>query len=189
MAQAWLAQAEKKFDQAEAWVREAIRRNPDVESGYYLLARVLFGAGKYYQLMDISEEALAHATEDYNIWVPILNACRALGREDHERILLQRELQVITRQVEKVPEDARARVLLAGDYARLGRVEEAQRELKLAPGLAAGRRGAALQRGMRSLSARAERGGVESSERRLERRVPAAHRMGAPRSRPCASPR
>ncbi len=135
VAQAWLAQAEKKFDQAEAWVREAIRRNPDVESGYYLLARVLFGAGKYYQLMDISEEALAHATEDYNIWVPVLNACRALGREDHERILLQRELQVITRQVEKVPEDARARVLLAGDYARLGRVEEAQRELKLALGL------------------------------------------------------
>ena len=47
VAQAWLAQAEKRFDQAEACVREAIRRNPDVESGYYLLARVLFGAGKY----------------------------------------------------------------------------------------------------------------------------------------------
>ena len=82
--------------------------------------------------MDISEEALAHAAEDYNMWVPILNACRALGREDHARILLQRELQVFTKQVEKVPEDARARMLLAGDYARLGRVEEAGRELRLA---------------------------------------------------------
>jgi len=132
VAQAWLAQGEKRFDEAEADVRAAVRMNPDVESGYYLLTRVLFLAGKYHQLMEISEQALAHGAEDYRVWIPIRNACRALGREQQARILVQREIQIFARQVERVPEDARARVLLATDYAFLGRVEEARRELQLA---------------------------------------------------------
>ena len=132
VARAWLAQSEKRFDEAEATVLEAIRRNPDVESGYYVLARVLFAAGRYQQLMEISEEALAHSAEDYNIWIPIGNACRALGREHEARILVQRELQVLTRQVERVPEDVRARGILASTYAHLGRGQEARRELHLA---------------------------------------------------------
>jgi non-specific serine/threonine protein kinase len=138
VAQGWVAQGEMQFDQAEALARKALRRNPDVECGYYLLARVLFAAGRYRQLMEISEEAIAHSAENYNIWVPIRNACRALGRVDESRILVQRELQVFTRQVERVPEDARARVLLAGDYADLGRVAEAEREVQLALNLRPG---------------------------------------------------
>jgi len=132
VAQGWVAQGEMQFDQAEALAREALRRNPDVECGYYLLARVLFASGRYRQLMEISEDAIAHSAENYNIWVPIRNACRVLGRVDQSRILVQRELQVFTRQVERVPEDARARVLLAGDYADLGRAGEAEREVQLA---------------------------------------------------------
>ena len=132
VAQGWVAQAEQRFDDAEAYVREALRRNPDVECGYYLLARVLFSAGKCHELMEISEEAIARSAENYNIWVPIRNACGVLGREDQARTLLQRGLQVFSRQVERVPEDARARMLLAGDYAHLGRVAEAERELQLA---------------------------------------------------------
>ena len=132
VAQAWLDQGERQFEQAELRVREALRRNPDVESGYYLLTRVLFAAGKYKELMAISEEALAHSAEDYNTWVPILNACRALGRDDDVLLLVRREMEVFIRQIERVPEDARARVLLAHDYASLGRAEDARRELGLA---------------------------------------------------------
>jgi len=44
-------------------------------------------------------------------------------------------VQILQRQLELVPEDVRARILLAGDYAELGSPEEAIQELKRAVAL------------------------------------------------------
>ena len=48
--------------------------------------------------------------------------------------MLQR-IQVLEGHLKKVPEDARGRTLLASDYAKLGRVEDAMREANLAMAL------------------------------------------------------
>ena len=134
-AQAWLSYAEERMDEAAALARKAVSMKPDVESGYYLLGRILFASDHLQELVEIAELAISYSGENYNTYVPIQNAYKALGRLDDARALLQRQVQVFEDQVRKVPEDARARVLLAGDYAELGREEEAIREANMAMAL------------------------------------------------------
>jgi serine/threonine protein kinase/Tfp pilus assembly protein PilF len=138
VAQAWSCYAEEKFDEAVEKVRRALMRKPDVETGYFLYARVLFAAGKYQELVEISEEAISHSGDNYNTYIPIMNAYRSLGKTEGTRILLQRMFQVFEEQIRKVPEDARARVLLAGYYAIAGRADDAAREANMAMALRPG---------------------------------------------------
>jgi non-specific serine/threonine protein kinase len=134
-AQAWLSYAEERMDEAAALARKAVSMKPDVESGYYLLGRILFASGRLVDLVMIAEEAIHHSGENYNIYVPIRNAFKSLGKLDAAMALTQRRMQVFEDQIRKVPEDARARVLLASDYAELGREEEAMREANMAMAL------------------------------------------------------
>jgi serine/threonine protein kinase/Tfp pilus assembly protein PilF len=138
VAQAWVAYAEGRLDEAAAEVRQALAVKPDIESGYYLLARILFASGHYQELVDISEAALAYSGENYNTYVPISNALGALGKTEEARAHLLREMEVFENQIAKVPEDARARILLASDYAQLGRKEDALREGRMAVALRPG---------------------------------------------------
>ena len=135
VAQAWVLYAEGRFDDASAILREALRVNPDIESGYYLLGRVLFADGKYQEVVEMAETAMAHAGENYNTYVPIGNALGALGKVEAQRNQVQREIVVYSEHLRKVPEDARARILLALNFAQVGRNEEATREANLAMAL------------------------------------------------------
>lgn len=78
------------------------------------------------------DEALAHAGENYNTSIPIHNSLGALGKKDALNNYVHREIALYEEQVRKVPEDARVRVLLAGDYAMQGRFEDAKREADMA---------------------------------------------------------
>jgi tetratricopeptide (TPR) repeat protein len=120
--------AEGRYDQAAEKIRTALSRTPDLDGGYYLLGRALFSAGRYQEVVDMMEEALAHSGENYNTSVPIHNSLGALGKKDALNNYIHREIAIYEEAVRKVPEDARARVLLAIDYARLGRFEDAKRE-------------------------------------------------------------
>ena len=51
------------------------------------------------------------------------------------RPVRQQRAQVLEAHIRKVPEDARARTILAGDYAEIGRIEDAMREANLAMAL------------------------------------------------------
>jgi serine/threonine protein kinase/Tfp pilus assembly protein PilF len=132
VAEAWVAYVEGRFDDAVELVRGAIARKPDTEGAFYLLGRALFATGRYQELVDVAEDAMTHTGEDYNVYVPIHNALGALGKTDMLRNQTQREIQMYESHLKKVPEDARARTLLAGDYAMLDRIEDATRELNLA---------------------------------------------------------
>jgi len=135
IAQAWVAYGEEKFDEALSHTRKALHSNRDIESGYYLLGRVLFSAGRHQELVEISEEAISHAGENYNTYIPIRNALGALGKTEAKMKLLQRQVEIYEGHLRKVPEDARARVLLGSDYAELNRPEDAMREGNLAMAL------------------------------------------------------
>jgi non-specific serine/threonine protein kinase len=128
LAEAWVIFAEGRYDQAAEKIRTALSRTPDLDGGYYLLGRALFSAGRYQEVVDMMEEALAHSGENYNTSVPIHNSLGALGKKDALNNYIHREIAIYEEAVRKVPEDARARVLLAIDYARLGRFEDAKRE-------------------------------------------------------------
>ena len=135
LAEAWVDYAEARYEKAINTVRAALAIDPDVDGGYYLLGRALFEAGRYQEIVDMMETALAHAGENYNTAMPIHNALGALGKKEALNNYVHRELAVYEDALKKTPEDARVRVLLAGGYARQGRFEEAKREADMAMAL------------------------------------------------------
>ena len=132
VSQAWVLYATDLHNEAVQMVRKAIERKRDCEGAYYLLCRALFSAGRYQEVADIVETALEASGEDYNVYVPILNSLGALGKEEFRRNVRLRRVAALENHLKQVPEDARARILLAGDYAELHRVEDSMRELNLA---------------------------------------------------------
>jgi serine/threonine protein kinase/cytochrome c-type biogenesis protein CcmH/NrfG len=132
LAEAWVTFAEGRYEEAIDKIKAALARNPGLDGGYYLLGRSLFAAGRYQEIVDMMEDALAHGGENYNTCVPIHNALGALGKKDALANYLHREIAIYQEHLKKVPEDARARILLAGGYAMQGRVEDAKREANMA---------------------------------------------------------
>jgi len=135
IAQAWIMYARNQYEDAVRTAQKAIERKSDCEGAYYLLSRALFAAGRYQEVASLAEAALEAAGEDYNVFVPIQNALGALGKKDLERNIRLRRMDAIEKHLKPVPEDARARVLLASDYASMGRFEDAAREASLAMAL------------------------------------------------------
>ncbi len=136
-------------------------------------------------MADIAEAAVEAAGDDYSVYVPIVNALGALGKEEARASFRQRRVQSLEAHIVKVPEDARARVLLASSYAEMGRAEESVREMEFARALRPERLLRALQLRLRLLQAEDEARGARRPEEGVGGRLQ-GHRVGAPRSRPRA---
>lgn len=132
VSQAWVLYAAGMYDEAVRMVKKAIERKRDCDGAYYLLCRALFAAGRNQEVLDIAEAAIEASGEDYNVYVPIINTLGTMGKEQARRGMTLRMVIALENQLKHVPEDARARVLLAAYYAELGREEDALRELNLA---------------------------------------------------------
>ncbi len=132
VAQAWILYARNQYEDAVRCARQAIERKRDCEGAYYILGRALFASGRYQEVANIAEAAIAASGEDYNVYVPIHNALGALGKDEAVRNLRQRRSLALEAHLKNVPEDARARTLLAGDYAGMDRIEDAVREANFA---------------------------------------------------------
>jgi serine/threonine protein kinase/Tfp pilus assembly protein PilF len=132
VSQAWVLYAAELHDEAVRMVRKAIERKRDCEGAYYLLCRALFAAGRYQEVVDVADGAIEASGEDYNVYVPIMNSLGAMGKEEARRNMVHRVIVALENHLKQVPEDARARVLLGGMYADLGRTDDSMRELNLA---------------------------------------------------------
>ena len=132
VSQAWVLYARGQHDEAIQRVRKAIERKPDCEGAYYLLGRALFASGHYQEVANVTDAALEASGEDYNVYVPIMNALGALGKHEQVRNVRQRRIIVLEKHLKQVPEDARARIHLACEYAATERPEDAGREADLA---------------------------------------------------------
>jgi len=132
VSQAWVLYATELHDGAVRMVQKAIEGKKDCEGAYYLLCRALFSAGRYQEVAVVVESALEVSGEDYNVYVPIINSLGALGKDELRRKILLRRVAALENHIKQVPEDPRARILLAGDYAELHREEDAVKELNLA---------------------------------------------------------
>jgi len=132
VSQSWVLYAAELHDEAVRMVKKAIERKRDCEGAYYLLCRALFAAGRYQEVIDVADTAIDASGEDYNVYVPIVNCLRAMGKEEAKRNMTLRRIAAFENHLKQVPEDARARILLGGDYAYLNRTEDALRELNLA---------------------------------------------------------
>ena len=135
VAESWILHAESKHDEAIRRVRWVIERKPDCEGAYYLLLRTLFAAGRYQENLAMLENALRAAGDDYNVFIPLMNSAGALGKPEILRNLRLQRMPVLESHLQKVPEDARCRCLLALDFAAMGRDDDANREANLAAAL------------------------------------------------------
>jgi non-specific serine/threonine protein kinase len=132
VSQAWVLYATELHDEAVRMTQKAIERKRDCEGAYYLLCRALFSAGRYQEVADVFETALEASGEDYNVYVPVMNALGALGKNEVRRNVMLRCVAALENHLKQVPEDARARILIGGHYAELNRIEDAKRETDLA---------------------------------------------------------
>jgi non-specific serine/threonine protein kinase len=120
------------YDEAVRMVKKAIERKRDCDGAFYLLCRALFAAGRAQEVMDVSESAIEASGEDYNVYVPIINSLGAMEKETAKLNMTGRFSVALENHLKHVPEDARARILLGANYARLKREGDALRELNLA---------------------------------------------------------
>jgi non-specific serine/threonine protein kinase len=124
--------AEKKYDEAIRYAKLAIGRKVDCEGAYTVLARTYFSSDRLEEGAALLEMALSASGDDYNVYVPFLNILGKLERSAELKALEIRMVQVLEKQLELVPEDVRARILLAVNYAKVARRTDAVRELERA---------------------------------------------------------
>ena len=132
VARGLLFYAQKKYGEAIEYARMAIERKADCPGAYNVLARSYFASGRFQDACALVERALEANGDDYNLYIPIANALENLGQTEAAREIRQRHKRVLEQQLEMVPEDVRARVLLASHYAGFGEVDRATVELKRA---------------------------------------------------------
>ena len=128
VAQAWILYSRGENLDAAQILRAVVTRKRDCEGAFYLLLRCLFASGQNQEVVGFAEEAIEASGADYNVYAPILNALGALAKKEAIGNLLIRAVQAFEAHLLAVPEDARARSLLASYYAELGRTEDARRE-------------------------------------------------------------
>jgi len=119
-ARARICYSQKKYDEAMRWAREAIDRKADCEGAYNVLGRALFASDHWKEAADLVDRAIAANGDDYNTYIPYINALSSLGHLDAAQKLREQETRVLEHQLEIVPEDARARILLSANYAATG---------------------------------------------------------------------
>ncbi|MGH9702031.1 MAG: TPR end-of-group domain-containing protein, partial [Candidatus Acidiferrales bacterium] len=131
-ARARICHAQQKYDEAVQFARMAIDRKQDCESAWDILGRALFSSDRWQEAADLMERAIENSGDDYNIFIPYINSLFSLGNQKVGMELLQRQNVVLEQQISMVPEDVRARILLASGSAQLGRGKEAAEHLERA---------------------------------------------------------
>jgi non-specific serine/threonine protein kinase len=132
VGRARLFYTQKRYDDAVRDVRRAIEMKRDCDGAYNILARSLFEADRWAEAIECVDQAVAANGDDYNLYVPFINIFEGLGRTEDAARLRAREISVLEQQLKVVPEDVRARILLAADYAATGREADGGRELQKA---------------------------------------------------------
>jgi non-specific serine/threonine protein kinase len=122
--------AQRNYDGAVDYAQRAIEHKPDCEDAYNVLARAYFASDRFAEAAALVERALEASGDDYNVYIPLLNALERLEQTARARSLSDRWMRVLQQQLELVPEDVRARILLAGRHALIGDQDDAVRELQ-----------------------------------------------------------
>ena len=135
VARAQIFYAQKKYDESELMARRAIERKRDCDGSWSILGRALISRGKYEEAAKLVESALEANGDDYNTFIPYQQSLEHTGRKKEAEHLRERQSGVLRQQLEIVPEDVRARILLAANLAYCGEAEESIRHLQTAVAL------------------------------------------------------
>ena len=127
----------KHFDEAEREFETAIRLDPKLFDAAYYFARARISQGRYADAAKLFERASVLRPEDYQSPGFLALAYHALGMESEEIAARTRAARLVEDRLQLVPDDTRACVLGASDYAAVGNEERAmelaQRALEIDP--------------------------------------------------------
>src|ERR1700675_5087585 len=115
VARARICYAQKKYEEAALLAWRAIERKPDCEGSWSTLGRAYFASGRFEEAAALSERAIEANGDDYNTYVPYDRSLDRLGRQEERARVHSRMINVLRQQLELVPEDVRARLLLANN--------------------------------------------------------------------------
>ena len=139
VAHARIFYAQKKNEESALLALRAIERKPDCDGAWNILGRAYFAAGRYEEAAAAAERALEFNGDDYNMYIPYEQSFERLGRKKEADQIRDRMMKVLRQQLELVPEDVRARVLLATNLAHSGQEsDECIRHLQTAVALRPG---------------------------------------------------
>jgi serine/threonine protein kinase/Tfp pilus assembly protein PilF len=127
-----IQEANKEFDEAIRSARRALELNPNYGNAYFALGRALFRGDRPAEAADLAQRAIEVGGDDYNVFVPYIMALDRVGRVAEADGLREGRVAALERQLEMVPEDARARILLATNYAHFKKNDAAMLEVKKA---------------------------------------------------------
>jgi serine/threonine protein kinase/cytochrome c-type biogenesis protein CcmH/NrfG len=130
-AHARIAWAQRKYGPAIDYAQKAITRKSDCEGAYWSLGQALFATDRFQEAADLAERAIESSGDDYNVYIPFIYSLERIGRKEAVRELRKKWTRVVEQQVEVVPDDTRARGMLANNYAVLGQREAALREVDM----------------------------------------------------------
>jgi non-specific serine/threonine protein kinase len=131
-ARARMYYAQQKYGDAVAYARLAIERKPDCEGAYNVLGRAYFASDRFEDAALIVEQALEANGDDYNTYIPFRVSLERLGRKTEALRVRERQTRALERQLELVPDDVRARILLAVEYASMAKTDDAVAQLQRA---------------------------------------------------------
>src|ERR1700741_4857002 len=124
--------AQHHYDKAIALARRAVEQQPECEGAHDVLGRAYFSAGRYEDGAALADSALEIVSNDYNALVPLINSLEKVGRKADAERLRRREREVLENQLQRFPDDVRARILLASDQASAGDSDAALMHVKIA---------------------------------------------------------
>jgi len=131
-ARARIHYAQQHYDDAIRLAKRAIERQSDSEGAHDVLLRSYFASGRHEDAAQLAESAMEIVSNDYNALIPLINSMEKLGRIADAERFRAREREVLAEQLQRFPDDVRARVLLACDLAILGQQDEAVQHIKIA---------------------------------------------------------
>jgi serine/threonine protein kinase/Tfp pilus assembly protein PilF len=131
-ARARIHYAQQHYEDAIRLAKRAIERQSDSEGAHDVLLRSYFASGRHEEAAQFAESAMEIVGNDYNALIPLINSMEKLGRIADAERLRAREREVLSDQLQRFPDDVRARILLACDLAILGQQDEAVQHVKIA---------------------------------------------------------
>ena len=138
VARARISYAQKKYEDAALLANRAIERKQDCEGSWNILGRAYFASGRHEDAANLARQAIDASGDDYNTYLPYINALERLGRKKEAAHFREQLTAVLRQQLERVPEDVRARILLASTLADGGHEDECIRHLQTAVALRPG---------------------------------------------------
>ena len=117
VARSSIAYGQRKYDEAARLAQRAIDRKPDCDGAWDILGRAFFASGRFEEAAALTERAIETNGDDYNTYIAYGRALERLGRKKEAEHVQQRFIKALRQQLELVPEDVRARILLATQLA------------------------------------------------------------------------